>query len=150
MRKTCFKCKQEKPIEEFYVHKQMSDGHLNKCKECTKLDVKSHRNNPIYRDKILASDRLRGRLSHRREKAAEYSRENRNSESRIKWIKSNLEKRRIYLKVKRAVDSGKIIKTPCVICGNKKSEGHHEDYSKPLEVIWLCRLHHAELHRKYK
>lgn len=54
------------------------------------------------------------------------------------------EARKVYDKAKR---SGKIKKMPCVICGNPKSEGHHTDYSKPLEVVWLCRKHHVEAHK---
>jgi len=49
-----------------------------------------------------------------------------------------------------AVRIGSIKRLPCKKCGNIKSQGHHADYSKPLNVIWLCPLHHAELHRKYK
>jgi len=44
--------------------------------------------------------------------------------------------------------SGVIKKTPCVVCGDEKSERHHPDYDKPREVIWLCRRHHLELHEK--
>ena len=40
--KTCFKCEIEKEISEYYKHAQMLDGHLNKCKECTRLDVKNN------------------------------------------------------------------------------------------------------------
>ena len=37
---------------------------------------------------------------------------------------------------------------PCFICGNENADRHHEDSSKPLEVVMLCRLHHKQAHRK--
>ena len=45
-----------------------------------------------------------------------------------------------------ALRTGKIERQPCQDCGNPKSEAHHPDYSKPLEVYWLCRIHHKALH----
>ena len=47
---------------------------------------------------------------------------------------------------------GLITRQPCVECGSNDSQMHHEDYSKPLIVIWLCRPHHLDRHveRHYK
>lgn len=45
---------------------------------------------------------------------------------------------------------GKIIRQPCEVCGSVKTDGHHEDYSKPLDVHWLCRKHHAARHCELK
>lgn len=48
-----------------------------------------------------------------------------------------------------ALRRGDIKKMPCEICGvTKKVQGHHDDYSKPLDVRWLCIKHHWELHPK--
>lgn len=44
---------------------------------------------------------------------------------------------------------GILKKQPCIICG-EKAQMHHDDYSKPLEVIWFCRKHHLEHHKKLK
>ncbi|TXH55919.1 MAG: hypothetical protein E6Q97_07710 [Desulfurellales bacterium] len=65
------------------------------------------------------------------------------------WAKNNVEKRKAHSAVNYAVRSGRIKKLPCEVCGSKvRIQGHHDDYSKPLEVRWLCQVHHKELHRK--
>jgi hypothetical protein len=43
---------------------------------------------------------------------------------------------------------GKLIPRPCEVCGSLMVEKHHEDYSKPLMVRWLCRPCHQEMHKK--
>lgn len=55
---------------------------------------------------------------------------------------------RIYLC--KALKKGKITRGVCVICAEGKVQGHHRDYSKPLEVIWYCQPHHVQLHKKMK
>lgn len=45
---------------------------------------------------------------------------------------------------------GKLKKEDCIICGSNESEKHHPNYYKPLEVIWLCRKCHLELHKCLK
>lgn len=47
----------------------------------------------------------------------------------------------------RAINQGILIKQPCEKCGKVKVDAHHDDYSKPLDVRWLCRKHHLEHHR---
>jgi hypothetical protein len=48
-------------------------------------------------------------------------------------------------KARRAASKGTLVKLPC-FCGNPNVQGHHPDYTKPLEVIWLCARHHVQLH----
>lgn len=42
--------------------------------------------------------------------------------------------------------SGKIKQENCIVCGSEKSVMHHPNYDKPCEIIWLCQLHHKQLH----
>lgn len=48
--------------------------------------------------------------------------------------------------VELAIKSGYLIKKPCEICGELNVEAHHDDYLKPLDVRWLCILHHKLHH----
>jgi hypothetical protein len=45
---------------------------------------------------------------------------------------------------------GLIEQRPCQVCGSEKAERHHENYDKPLEIIWLCRPCHTTHHRMEK
>jgi len=47
----------------------------------------------------------------------------------------------------RAVNSGLVVKEPCMVCSSRQAEAHHPDHSKPLEVVWVCRQHHADIHK---
>ena len=67
-----------------------------------------------------------------------------------KYRKKNPEKVRAHSNLNSAVKRGKVIPTPCEVCGNKEVQAHHHDYSKPKDVIWLCRKHHAKLHKVKK
>lgn len=68
-------------------------------------------------------------------------------ELRRQWKMKDPERYRAQNVVHRAVKSGKLIRGPCVVCGALNGDGHHEDYSKPLDVVWLCRACHNRHHR---
>lgn len=133
MEKVCFCCKQTKHLVDFYQHKGMADGHLNKCKSCVKASARARRFNPATREIILAYDRKRG---SRQDKA--YLKE-----YRAKYPK----KYRAHSLLNNAIRNKHIFREPCEVCGRTDTvEGHHDDYEKPLNVRWLCSAHHKQWH----
>lgn len=49
--------------------------------------------------------------------------------------------------VSAALHAGVLVRRPCERCGRRKGvDGHHEDYSRPLDVTWLCKVHHSRRH----
>jgi hypothetical protein len=57
-------------------------------------------------------------------------------------------KRACYREYQRALRAGTLVRRPCQVCGDPKSDGHHKDHTKPLEVEWLCRSHHMMANTK--
>lgn len=58
----------------------------------------------------------------------------------------NLKQHKARIALNQAVKRGTVERQPCEICDEPKTDGHHADYSKPLEVQWLCRDHHVQVH----
>ena len=137
--KECFKCKAVRPLEEFYKHPKMPDGHVNKCKECNKNDVTANRNKNI--EKFRAYDRQRGKIPERAKASQEIS---------AAWRKADSRRTRAHSAVTRAIKKGVLVRSPCVRCGETKSLAHHEDYDKPLDVMWLCQPCHKQRHKELK
>ncbi len=141
MKKKCFKCNKEKDLNEFYKHNKMCDGHLGKCKECTKKDVLKYRVENI--DRIREYDRQRGKLPHRIKKSAEYTR---------KYRKIYPLRYAARILLNNSIRDGKVKKPKkCSVCNRKtRIYGHHKDYYKPLDVVWVCQICHKKLDRTRK
>ena len=135
--KTCFKCHETKPIEEFYKHKMMGDGHLGKCKECTKKDVAE--NYEAKRERYAEYERKRAQDPKRKANQQRYN-------SRVKDTHSDRYLARMM--VRNALKSRRMKRLECEVCGDAITEAHHEDYARPLDVTWLCFTHHMERHGK--
>jgi len=113
----------------------MADGHLNKCKECNKKDVS--RNYRARKSQYQAYERQRFQRPERKAAALIYRRHRRQRFPH---------KDKARAAVSNAIRDGRLIRQPCEACGNPKSQAHHEDYFKPLDVRWLCFVCHRKEH----
>ena len=147
--KKCKKCGETKGRGEFYRHAKMADGLLSKCKACTKRDVRENRARKIeyYRE----YDRARANLPHRVAARKAYSQTPEGRAAASRASRANAErdpiKRAARVATGNAIRDGRLIREPCEVCGEVDAQAHHDDYSKPLDVRWLCTTHHAEWHK---
>lgn len=146
MKTCCFKCHQAKPLTEYYKHPQMGDGHLNKCKSCARKDVADRVEEKGKTDLAwVLSERERHRIKSERQRREGTAQKPMNSHQK-EWRAKNPLKRAAHLLLASAIDRGSIQRKPCIECGETKAQAHHEDYTKPLDVIWLCPKHHSAHH----
>ncbi len=133
--KECFKCEQVLPLGEFYKHPRMADGHLGKCMECARADIRENRQKKL--GQIRAYDRKRAVSPKGIQRRLNFQKRNR-KEHPIRW--------RARGQAERALKAGQITKRPCHFCGSEENlEMHHPNYSKPLRVYWLCLTCHRRL-----
>ena len=124
MNKKCTKCKKVKSLDDFYKDSRTKDNRYSSCKKCHLIQGSRYeKNNKEKRYKRLQKFYLK-------------------EENRLKPG--------ARIKSRKAVKLGELLKGKCEICGEKKVDAHHTDYSKPLEVMWLCRPHHAQIHKELR
>lgn len=135
--KICTRCKQEKTRSEFGRHKARKDGLRGWCRECCRQ----------YKRTRYPSIRAKERLLRReyycrtRDRHIAYCR---------RYRSDNREANRARSLFRHHIAAGKIVRESCEVCGEPNAEGHHDDYSQPLNVRWLCRLHHSRFHADQK
>lgn len=145
-RKRCSKCGIEKALSEFYKDSRTPSGLHYWCKECMRLYRRAwHRKHP---------DAINARVRARREANPEKRREQARRSYRRNLDVARVSQRGYRKRHKErglahaAVQSSKLLRQACEICGATEGvHAHHADYSKPLEVRWLCATHHQRLHR---
>lgn len=119
------------------------------CKLCKKESSELYR----LKNKDKVNENLR---QYRRENPDKFKKYWINKKKNPLKLKEYERIRRVkdYLKIQarqithRAIYTNKILKQSCAICGEIKVEAHHKDYSKPLEIVWLCRKCHHQWHRE--
>jgi hypothetical protein len=118
----------------FFNGKPCKYGHLSarkrasgNCLECLKT---------VYAEKLKAGKRRHGQRIAKQKRERE-----RKGVDRDKYLARS--------KVEMAIRSGRLVKQPCERCGESEEvHAHHDDYSKPLDVMWLCPLHHRQRHKE--
>jgi hypothetical protein len=117
------------------------------CKKCKKTEYM--RRYYAERPELLERARERGRQKWRDEP------ERMRAKDRERYRRGKAKSKRDPIKaaahslLNHALRKGTIEREPCLFCGGERVEGHHHDYTKPLEVTWLCRRHHRLVHRSF-
>ena len=132
--KTCTKCKIEKALTQFQVRKMSKDGLTARCKSClSEYDRDRFKNDPRVKQRHERYLKTKGGKDAARR-------------AKHRYIERNAIKRGVHVMTGNAIRDGKLTKKPCEICCCVDVHAHHDDYSKPLDVRWLCPLHHKQWH----
>lgn len=134
--KFCATCAQWKPRNAFTANRTTPDGLYSKCKPCKAAGAKAYylENREAVISAVVANQKTARGKRLLKKRIQSY------------WARHPL-KRRAHDAVREAKRNGSLVRQPCEKCGSEKADAHHDDYSQPLSVRWLCRTHHLEAHR---
>lgn len=139
--KKCSKCEKIQPITEFYPHEQCRDKHTNICKSCEQIRHREYYlKNKAKVALINKNWRINNPEKHRKS----------SFESIKKWKKHNVEAAKAHQLVNNHILRKKnLVPINCEKCGDvTKLQAHHEDYSKPFDIMWLCKKCHLKKHNR--
>ena len=134
--KACSQCSAVLHASGFQRRAASRDGLTASCKECLReYDKRRYQKDPRVRERLNRYQKT----EHGRAVA---------NRAKKKWSDENPVKRAAHVILNNAVRDGKVIKPEeCGNCGaTGLIDGHHHDYSKPLDVTWLCKPCHAAEH----
>ena len=153
MKKRCPGCSRNLPTSDYYRNRAQPSGLDTYCKNCKKKIMREYYKANAERVCL----RVGRHYAANRDKVCETVRNyRRDNPQKIKdkhraWERAFPEKKKAQHALWYATQQGVISRQPCEVCGITEGvEAHHDDYSKPLEVRWLCRSHHRRLHGKMK
>lgn len=129
------------PIGKGRRGREIKDTH--RCCICKQNKARSEFRKYQYKRGILLFSKLSSRCQSC---LPEYNRSRKRNKPICRHPYPEKNKARDMVKVK--IRQGIIVPQPCEKCGGK-GQSHHDDYSKPLEIRWLCTKHHGEQHRIY-
>lgn len=148
--KTCPKCHAVLCLAAFSRNRTKKDGLSDWCKVCTRSFQRT------------AEQAEKSRLRTRRWRSIEGNTDKLKAwrqlatSKRQNQIRSAIEKlvnpHKVWARNQAllAIRRGELVRKPCEVCGAEKTDSHHDDYSKPLDVRWLCRKHHNGFHQHQK
>ena len=151
-KKTCSKCKKQKDIEEFFRLKTGEEKRRSNCKKCDNIRNKKAVKKYRQSEKGIEKRRARQRSEKHKERVKKYLSNPKalklTRASKAKWEKNNKIKKRAHAAIREMIKKGTIQRSKkCSKCGLKgKIEGHHKDYNKPKEYIWICKACHTAIH----
>lgn len=147
--KLCSKCNKLKSLDLFFTRIRNSKlSYHAECKDCTKGAKKQWAINNAPYTRSYARKYYEINSEVQKDSHRQWSKGKRGTKFYRRYldpIKVSARKKVAY-----ALKTGKLKKLPCSVCGVDRVEAHHENYNKPLEIVWLCKQHHGFLSRKDK